>query len=168
MHTKRLVFRKLLLIFVLLPVSSTAQTVSTPTGRVQHNLMPVPSSVEFHSGRLPIKDSFRVATKGHSDKRLLSARDREVKRLQGRTGFTFNQALATDTNTATLMIQCEHPGQTVPSLSEDESYRIEVTERQAQLIAPTVVGVLRGLETLLQLVTSDRDGYFLPAVRIND
>lgn len=166
MQIKRLVFRQLLLLLVLLPIASTAQT--APTARVQHNLMPVPSSVEFHSGRLPIKDSFKVATKGHSDARFLSAIDRAMKRLQGRTGFTFDPTLATDTNTATLLIQCESPGQTIPSLSEDESYRLEVTERQAQLIAPTVVGVLRGLETLLQLVTSDQAGYFLPVVKIHD
>jgi hexosaminidase len=166
MQIKRLVFRQLLLLLVVLPIASTAQT--APTVRVQHNLMPVPSSVEFYSGRLPIKDSFKVATKGHSDARFLSAIDRAMKRLQGRTGFTFDPTLATDTNTATLLIQCESPGQTIPSLSEDESYRLEVTERQAQLIAPTVVGVLRGLETLLQLVTSDQAGYFWPVVKIHD
>jgi hexosaminidase len=165
MRTK-LVSRKLLLIFVLIPVSSAAQT--TPTGRVQHNLMPVPASVEFHSGRMSIRDSFKVATKGHSDARLLSGIDRAMKRLQGRTGFTFDPTLATDTNSAALVIQCDNSGQTIPSLSEDESYRIEVTERQAQLVAPTVVGVLRGLETFLQLVESDRDGYFVPVVTIQD
>jgi len=36
------------------------------------------------------------------------------------------------------------------------------------LRARTVVGALRGLETLLQLVESDKDGFFLPAVRITD
>lgn len=168
MQTKRLVFRKLLLLFVLFPLSSTAQTSSAPATRHQHNLMPVPSSVDFQTGRLAIKETFKVATKGHSDARLLGAIDRATKRLQGRTSLTFDPALATDPATATLLIECQNPGQAIPSLNEDESYRLEISDRQAQLTAPTVVGVMRGLETLLQLVAADLDGYHFPAVRIQD
>jgi hexosaminidase len=58
--------------------------------------------------------------------------------------------------------------QNIPAVSENESYRIDITSRQAVLNAPTVVGVIRGLETLLQLLDSDRDGYFLPGVQIQD
>jgi hexosaminidase len=36
------------------------------------------------------------------------------------------------------------------------------------LKAPTVVGVLRGLETFLQLLEGDREGFYLPAVSIQD
>lgn len=136
--------------------------------RRQHNLMPVPASVEFHSERLNIKSTFKIATSGHSDERLLGAIDRAAKRLQGRTGLTFDLTGANDVTAATLVIQCQRAGDTVPSLNEDETYRLEITERQAQLIAPTVVGALRGLETLLQLVSSDRDGYYFPAVSIHD
>src|SRR5204863_3755159 len=35
-------------------------------------------------------------------------------------------------------------------------------------VAPTVVGALHGLETLLQLIDADRDGYYLPGVSIQD
>jgi hexosaminidase len=45
---------------------------------------------------------------------------------------------------------------------------LEVTDRQARLVAPTVVGAMRGLETFLQLLQGDREGYYLPGVRIND
>ncbi|HEU4870566.1 MAG TPA: family 20 glycosylhydrolase, partial [Pyrinomonadaceae bacterium] len=55
-----------------------------------------------------------------------------------------------------------------PSVSENESYRIDITRRQAMLTAPTVVGALRGLETLLQLLDADRNGYFFPGVQIDD
>jgi hexosaminidase len=43
-----------------------------------------------------------------------------------------------------------------------------VTPVRAALRAPTVVGVLRGFETLLQLVTEDSAGFFIPAVTIAD
>ena len=78
------------------------------------------------------------------------------------------RGLATDTATATLVVESGGPGKAVPSVDEDESYSLKVTDRQALLKAPTTIGVLRGLETLLQLLDSDRDGYFIPAVQIQD
>ncbi len=60
------------------------------------------------------------------------------------------------------------PGRAVPSVEEDESYSLEVNDRQATLNAPTVVGALRGLETFLQLLEGDRAGHFIPSVQIQD
>jgi hexosaminidase len=133
-----------------------------------HNLMPVPSSVQFSEGKFVISDSLKIATSGHSDARLLAAIDRFQKRLQGRTGLTFVPGVTTDATAAGLVVQCSGPGQTIPSLDEDESYQIEVSNQQVRLNAATVVGAMRGLETVLQLLSSDRDTYFLPAVKIQD
>ncbi|MDX6558853.1 MAG: hexosaminidase, partial [Blastocatellia bacterium] len=91
-----------------------------------------------------------------------------LTRLAGRTVLTLSAETATDESTATLVIQCERAGDTIPSLSENESYTLEVTDKQARLSAPTVVGALRGLETFLQLLQGDRDGYYLPGIRIQD
>jgi len=130
----------------------------------QHNLMPVPSSVQFLDGRLNVTSTFQVATTGVSDARLQSAVGRFLRRLQGRTGLT----LGTSAATASLEIQCATAGQVIPSLDEDESYQLEVTDQKVHVTAPTVVGALRGLETLLQLLSADRSGYFFPVVRIQD
>ena len=73
---------------------------------------------------------------------------------------------AADAAAATLVVEAGGPGRAMPAVEEDESYSLEVTERQATLRAPTVVGALRGLETFLQLLDADRDGYFVPAVRV--
>ena len=147
--------------------SATPSNPSTPTARA-HDLMPVPASVSFRPGRLAINPSFRVATPGFSDARLQAGILRASKRLAGRTGLTLNLNPATNEADATLLIQCQGPGQAVPSLTENESYQLEISDKQATLIAPTVVGALRGLETLLQLVDADRDGYYLPGVSIQD
>ena len=144
-----------------------SSTPSTPSTRV-HNLMPVPASVNFRPGRLPINPSFRVATQGFSDARLQAGIFRASKRLAGRTGLTLNLNPATNETDATLLIQCQGAGQAVPSVAENESYQLEISDKQATLVAPTVVGALRGLETLLQLVDADRDGYYLPGVTIQD
>jgi hexosaminidase len=109
-----------------------------------------------------------VATKGYSDDRLQAGISRIIKRLEGRIGLTLPPGLATDETTAALVVQSGGPGQAIPSVTENESYSLEVSDKQARLVAPTVVGALRGLETLLQLVESDRDGYYLPGVKIQD
>ncbi len=147
--------------------SATPSNPSTPTARA-HDLMPVPASLSFRPGRLAINPSFRVATGGFSDARLQAGILRALKRLAGRTGLTFNLNPATSEMDATLLIQCQGPGQTVPSVAENESYQLEISDKQATLVAPTVVGALRGLETLLQLIDADRDGYYLPGVSIQD
>src|SRR5688572_6914087 len=135
---------------------------------VQHNLMPVPASVTFDNERLAVDQSFKVAIRGHSDDRLRAAVARFVKRLEGRTVLSLAPGLAIDDQMATLIVHCQGPGKEIPALNENESYSIDITSRQALLSAPTVVGAIRGLETVLQLLESDRRGYFLSGVKLHD
>jgi hexosaminidase len=132
------------------------------------NLMPVPASITFHNERLAVDSNFRIATRGHSDARLEAAIWRFMKRLEGRTVLTLSPTLAPDDQTTPLIVQTAGPGKNIPGLGEDESYRIDITRRQAILSAPTVIGAIRGLETVLQLLDADRNGYFLPGVQIDD
>ncbi|HEV2826224.1 MAG TPA: family 20 glycosylhydrolase [Pyrinomonadaceae bacterium] len=134
----------------------------------QLSLMPVPAAVQLQSGRLPITKDFSVATRGYADDRLRASIARMTRRLAGRTVITLPFDLAVDEGSATLVIQCERGGSQVPSPNEDESYNLEINDKQARLVAPTVIGAMRGLETFLQLLQGDRDGYYLPAVRIQD
>src|SRR5215475_13737511 len=122
----------------------------------RHNLMPTPAEVHFQSGKLAVGASFSVAVRGHDDRRLEAGIARAVRRLEGRIGMELRRSLATDTGAATLVVECREAGRDVPSLDEDESYSLEVSDGSATLKAPTVIGALRGLETLLQLVESDR------------
>ncbi len=157
----------LLLFSLLAPATMTAQQ-TTPAVPAQHNLMPVPASIQFVPGRLPITSAFQVATRNYSDARLVSAITRMMARLSGRTGITFTPAAASNESLAALVIECAGAGKIVPSLDENESYQLVISDQQAHLTAPTVVGALRGLETFLQIVSADRDGFFAPAVKIQD
>ncbi|MCA1578755.1 MAG: family 20 glycosylhydrolase [Acidobacteria bacterium] len=143
--------------------------ISAPLSWAQ-DLMPLPASITVNKDRLAIDESFKVAIRGHSDARLQAAVARFVKRLEGRTVYSFAPGLAVDDQLTTLIVHCEGPGlgKDVPVLNENESYRIDITDRQALLSAPTVVGAIRGLETVLQLLNSDRRGFFLPGVKIQD
>ena len=67
-----------------------------------------------------------------------------------------------------LTISVDGPGEAFAVGDENESYSLDVTSSGARLQAATVVGAMRGLETLQQLVQSDATGYFLPAVSIHD
>jgi hexosaminidase len=129
--------------------------------------MPAPASMQWGSGRLPLSSSTTVALSGAADDRLRAAVQRMMRRLEGRTGYTMSRTLA-DPATATLDVAAAAAGTAIPSIEEDESYIISITSARASLSAPTVVGAIRGLETLLQLVSGDREGFFLPAVEIRD
>jgi hexosaminidase len=157
----------LLLCGLLAPATLTAQQ-TTSTVPSQHNLMPAPASIQFATGRLLITSAFQIATTNYSDARLSSAVDRAMARLSGRTGITLTPVVKSNYSEATLLIDCAGPGRTILSIDEDETYQLNVSDRRAHLTAPTVVGALRGLETFLQLVSADRDGFYLPAVTIRD
>ena len=154
------------LLLVLLCSSAVVAQEPAPTPPL--NLMPIPASIKFHNERLRVDANFKVATRGHSDARLLAGISRFVKRLEGRTVLTLAPELAQDDQMTHLIVHAQGPGKDTPSVNENESYRIDITDRQALLSAPTVVGALRGLETLLQLLDADRQGYFLPGVQIED
>ncbi len=162
MKTKR--YLPLLVVLVCAIRSSAQEPTPTPV----LNLMPVPASVKFQKERLAVDSSFKVATRGHSDARLQAGIARFMRRLEGRTVLTLAPGLAADDQMTQLIIHAQGPGQNIPSVRENESYRLDITRRQALLTAPTVVGALRGLETLLQLLDADRDGYFFPGAQIDD
>ena len=169
---KTVKYSKLVLILTYALTITTPLKAQSPSGAAtapaQLNLMPVPAAMQAQPGRLPITASFNVAIKSYTDDRLRAGIGRMLNRLAGRTVLTLPTGLATDENTATLVVQCERAGETIPSLNENEGYSLEVTDKQARLVAPTVVGALRGLETFLQLLQGDRNGYYLPGIKIQD
>lgn len=153
---------------VLLMMAIMATTTMLKAENNGLNLMPQPAEISVGQGRLAIDGTFRVALAGYQEPRLQAAAARLVERLSRQTGIPLSDQLETDPAKATLVIQCDHAGEKVQSIKEDESYSLEVTQQQARLTAQTPVGVLRGIETFLQLVNVDPQGFAAPAVRIND
>ncbi|HYK89918.1 MAG TPA: family 20 glycosylhydrolase, partial [Acidobacteriota bacterium] len=112
--------------------------------------------------------TFRVAVAGFRESRIDRAVARFLQRLGQQTGIPFSNEAVSDPAQATLTIQCKAAGEPVQSMRADESYSLEVTRRSAQLSAPSPIGILRGLETVLQLVDLDDESFGLPVVRIDD
>ena len=131
------------------------------------DLMPVPKSLTLGEGRLRLDSSFSVAFAPEGDARLARAVTRAMERLARRTALTLSTVPVSDSNGG-LGIAALASGEPVQTEAEDESYTLHITPERATLGAPTVVGVLRGLETLLQLVTTDSVGFYFPAVHIED
>ena len=134
----------------------------------RHNLMPVPANVNWKSGKLSVSKDFSVAVKGQTDERLKDYISRVMRRLEGRTVMTLSRDLSNDATTAQLLIETKSTGNPIPRLGDDESYNLEITDKQAKITAQNTVGAMRGLETFLQLLESDKDGFYFPAVVIND
>ena len=140
------------------------------TQAAELQLMPVPASAVTHSGDLPIDATFRVTLQGPSNPRMQAASQRFLSRLGRIAGISFDQTTAAkiDGERATLLIEWQENSSAVPRAGEDESYVLEVDPTHARLRAPTSIGILRGLETLLQTVRTDRSRTTIPAILIRD
>jgi hexosaminidase len=131
-------------------------------------LMPLPAQLTLDAGRLPLDSTFTATSTGFTDDRLRRALGRTLEWLGAEIGQPVPRDASTAAGAARLVLTVAGPGQTVQAPEEDESYLLTVRPTQVLLEAPTVVGALRGLETLRQLISADSTGFFLPAVRIED
>jgi hexosaminidase len=134
----------------------------------RHHLMPIPASVTWDEGRLRLDSTTTTGIVRFVDDRLRRAVSRTIARLESRTAVPFQKAMERPAIVTTIAIEVDTAGQRVQSPDEVESYSLVVGPTRATLVAETVVGAVRGLETLLQLVESDASGFYLPAVRIED
>lgn len=125
----------------------------------------MPASVQPGAGQLAITQSFSVAVTGSHDASL----DREIQRFQTQlsrqTGIPFRPKPGA---AATFEISASHGREAIEKFGEDESYELAVTDSGAKLTAPNPLGILRGLQTFLQLVQISDTGFAAPAVVIKD
>jgi hexosaminidase len=132
------------------------------------SLMPMPAMVQLKTGQLVIDASFTVGISGHSDAQLQRAVERFLDNLRRQTGMPPLDVKLTDATQATLVVHSEHASKGVQELGEDESYSLEISLTGAKLDAATTLGIMRGLETFLQLVQTTSDGFAVPAIAIQD
>ena len=133
----------------------------------RRNLMPVPASVSWRDGRLPIDKNLSFRMTGQTDERTRQYVSRVLRRLEGRTLFEFARGQSSAA-APTLLIETKSTGNPIPKLGDDESYTLDIAPSGIKLNAPNSVGAMRGLETLLQLLEGDANGFYFPAVSISD
>ena len=131
--------------------------------------MPVPHSVTWGGQRFGLDKSFYIVQEQSSSERVNRAAERFLRRLNDRTHLMTSVDPVKNIKKSEglyLLVRFKRTGELKPG--EDESYRLTITGDQALLEAETDLGVLHGLETVLQLITTDEKGYYLPGAVISD
>ena len=132
------------------------------------NLMPMPAKVQMGSGQLLVGPTFSVSIAGRHEPRLDPAVEMFLGQLGRQIGMPPIDMQIADSTHATLVIQAAGGTRNVQELGEDESYRLDIASSGARLTAPNTLGVMRGLQTFLQLVETTGAGFAVPAVSIED
>ena len=154
-------------ILVILMVGSVLMSSAAAEAR-QLNLMPMPAALQMQAGQLVIDPAFSVGISGRSDAQLQRTVERFLDDLRRQTGMPPLDMKITNPAQATLVVHCEHETKAVQELGEDESYSLEISAAGAKLEATTTLGIMRGLQTFLQLVQTTSDGFVAPAITIQD
>ncbi|EEY46317.1 beta-hexosaminidase [Vibrio mimicus VM223] len=147
-------------------MASTSMAMAPNTDLV---LMPYPQSVTLQEGKVALDQNFSIFIKGYDSPRVAFNAKRTMERLYRQTGLPMLNWQAKSEKEATLVIDIANaPSSAIQNIDSDESYRLTIANGQIQLSAPEPYGAFHGLETFLQLVTTDAIGYFVPAVNIVD
>ncbi len=153
-------------IFILL-ISSILSNAQVKTDTL--DLMPWPQNISLTNGNFALTKNFKVNITGNPNPRIFSRATQFLRRLDGRTGLFFDQGFLTKVNefpSAQLQINCVANGKT--GINEDESYQLEIKSDKIIINAPSDLGALHGLETLLQLLQNNSNFYYFPTVTISD
>ena len=129
-------------------------------------LMPLPADMERGAGVMLLNGNFTIAFQGYREARLDRAAERLQQRIARATGIILLPSNAGAHNS--LTVRTGGASKPVQELGEDESYTLEVTTAGATLTAPNPLGILRGMQTFLQLIHANKDGFVLDAVTIHD
>lgn len=149
-------------LFVVVLFSATAMAQPGTAPAFVNTLMPQPAQLTVQPGGLNITEGVAVTTDKFHDERLDDAIDWALRQLSQQIGVTMESA------TVPFVLSVDGPGEAIQGIDEDESYSLNVTAQGVHLHAATDVGAMRGLETFLQLVQSDGQGWWLPDVSIQD
>ena len=130
------------------------------------SLMPLPAHVTPVSGSLLLDPGVDVVSQGYTEPRLALAEQRFLAKLAVETGMSPQPVPGSPRSK--LIVETDSASTPVQQLGEDESYHLSITTTAVTLHAANPLGVLHGLQTLLQLVQEGPQGFALPILTIND
>jgi hexosaminidase len=132
-----------------------------------NTLLPQPAHLTAAAGAFPWNASITIGVTHFSDQRLDDALLRTLEQLERSTGVPRQRSITTS-GESTFVIDVDGAGEAIQSIDEDESYTLAVAPSSIKLHAATVVGAMRGLTTLTQLIQPSGNSFIVPAVEIND
>ncbi|CAG1770768.1 partial hexosaminidase, partial [uncultured bacterium] len=136
------------------------------------HLMPMPQKIVVHAGSFQLDSSFQIRIDGPVSGRINSYATQFLNRLRNRTGLFMQQPVVNDSERGPNNATCVFSYTATPGfplqLGEDESYVLTVQSGLIKLTAKNDLGILRGMETLYQLLSINASGYYFPNVTITD
>src|SRR5690606_28012530 len=142
----------LLTVGIFLSLTVSAQTPVMAENTVSLSLMPYPQQATQQVGELVLGKQWLLAVEGKKSAELKAALKRFSQRTAQQTGIKIRWKKAA-ADKATLIIRLKDSGSMSARISDwDESYSLIVSNKNISLEANQQLGVLRGLETLLQLI----------------
>lgn len=163
----------LLILGVFLSLTVSARALATAENTVFLPLMPYPQQITRQEGKLVLGKQWLLAVDGKKTTELNSALKRFSQRAAQQTGIKIRwekapQNISTE-HKATLIIRLKDSASMSTRVSDwDESYKLIVSNSNISLEANQQLGVLRGLETLLQLIGTAEQSISVPLVDITD
>ncbi len=133
----------------------------------KYNLMPWPQQISENNAPFKIDRKLTISIAGEDlKKRVANASVQFLRRLANRTGIFINTGFPVKGKKASIEISFD----TISNLSieSDEAYSLDINKNNVFIKAKTDVGALRALETLLQLVNFNQNGYYFEGVAIKD
>ena len=143
--------------------SSTAYAQAVPA---QLPILPLPMQATVGNGEFVLDGGFELTFEGHTEPRLERARHRFFETIKASTGLRRWPDSARKLPQFTITTKAASAP--VQQLGEDESYHLEITPIQVSLTAPNPLGVLRGMQTFLQLVHPTAKGFAVSSIEIED
>jgi hexosaminidase len=140
-----------------------------PQEKMKPVFMPIPSSIEWTGGQFILDSTFTLAVTGNPHERIYPAATRMLRRLSGRTGLFFTQDFITASSgidNPAIVINVASPGKV--DVNMDETYTLTISSNSVTIEAQTDIGAIRGMETLLQMLSADKGGYFFLNAIIKD
>jgi len=131
--------------------------------RAQITLMPLPSELELGSGAFIINTDLGVSVTGTANLKIEKALDRFYSRLGDISGNEIEKKEGEQ-----LLIDYKKINGEYPSLKDDESYSLQISDSQIQLSANSDTGILYGLESLLQLAKLENETWVFPELELKD
>jgi hexosaminidase len=130
--------------------------------------MPLPLHATPGIGEFVLDPGFDIVFTGYTEPRLDRASQRFLDTLKSSTGLRRWPPAAPGEQRPQFVIHTLAASAPVQQLGEDESYHLEVTPSKVLLSAPNPLGILRGLQTFLQLVHPTPRGFAVQSITIDD
>lgn len=131
------------------------------------NLMPWPKEIKSTNQSFKITSDFTIYINSKDQGKVKNAATKFLRRLSNRTGIFLKSGFPSVKNkNASLQINFKEV--VSPKLGVDEAYTLNVSNNQIKIQSATDIGAIRGIETLLQLLETNKNSSYFSGVSISD